>query len=246
MPYLNDDTFALLVSFLGTEVSKEALSLLKVLSCHQYCQQKLVASGALTPILEMLDDQNRELHEPAIKILCNLSGNSRIVSFITPSDVIPKLIPFLEDTALARDALIILKNLCITEVATDSIAETDGCIPSIVKLLDSDNLEDQEHAVALLLSLCSQCVQYCRLVIHTDERVFSDLANISLNGNSKGKALALELLSLFTKNGESSGADVDISKGSTIDYTLRKSSSNAPGLLRKLFSKQGFAAKSKK
>ncbi|KAL3341304.1 hypothetical protein AABB24_025717 [Solanum stoloniferum] len=246
LAYLNDDTFALLVSFLGTEVSKEALSVLKVLSCHQYCQQKMVASGALTPILKMLDDQNRELHEPAIKILCNLSGNSRIVSFITLSDVIPKLIPFLEDTALASDSLIILKNLCITEVATASVAKRDGCIPSVVKLLDSDSLEDQEHAVSLLLSLCSQCVQYCQLVIHTDERVFSDLANIYANGSSKGKAMALKLLSLFNNNGESSVADVDISKGSTVDYTQRKSSSKAPGLLRKLFSKQGSVAKSKK
>ncbi|XP_049396124.1 U-box domain-containing protein 5-like [Solanum stenotomum] len=247
LAYLNDDTFALLVSFLGTEVSKEALSVLKVSSCHQYCQQKIVASGALTPILKMLDDlQNRELHEPAIKILCNLSGNSRIVSFITLSDVIPKLIPFLEDTALARDSLIILKNLCITEVATASVAETDGCIPSVVKLLDSDSLEDQEHAVSLLLSLCSQCVQYCKLVIHTDERVFSDLANIYANGSSNGKAMALKLLNLFNNNGESSVADVDISKVSTVDYTQRKSSSKAPGLLRKLFSKQGSVAKSKK
>ncbi|KAK4361505.1 hypothetical protein RND71_020457 [Anisodus tanguticus] len=194
-PYLNDDTFALLLSFLGTEVSKEALSVLKVLSCHQYCQQKI-------------------------------------------AEFIPKLIPLLEDTALAKDTLIILKNLCITKDATDSVAETDGCIPSVVKLLDSESLEDQEHAVALLLSLCTQCIQYCRLVIHTDEQVFSDLVNISLNGNSKGKAMASELLSLFNNNSESSGADVDISKGSTIDdYTKQKSSSSkAPGLFRKLFS----------
>ncbi|KAM3306249.1 hypothetical protein P3S67_013119 [Capsicum chacoense] len=125
------------------------------------------------------------------------------------------------------------------------MAETDGCIPSIVKLLNSESLEDQEHAVALLLSLCSQCVQYCQLVIDTNERVFSDLDTICSNGNSKGKALAFELLSLFSNDGESSGADVDISNGSTIDYTQQKSSSKAPGLLRKLFSKQGSAAKSK-
>ncbi|KAK4366348.1 hypothetical protein RND71_014228 [Anisodus tanguticus] len=204
LPYLNDDTFALLASFLGTEVSKEALSVLKVLSCHQYCHQKI-------------------------------------------AEFIPKLIPFLEDTALARDTLIILKNLCITEDATASVAETDECIPSVVKLLDSESLEDQEHAVALLLYLCSQRVQYCRLVIHADERIFSDLANICSNGNSKGKAMAFELLNLFNNNGEFSGANVDISKGYTIhDYTRQKSSSSkAPGLFRKLFSKQGSAAKSK-
>ncbi|KAF3627223.1 putative tubby-like F-box protein 5-like isoform 1 [Capsicum annuum] len=245
LPYLNDDTFALLVSFIGTEVSKEALSVLKVLSSHQYCQQKIAASGALTPILDMLDDENRELQQRAIKILRNLSVNSRIVSLITPKEIIPKLIPFLEDTALARDTLIILKNLCITEDAASSMAETDGCIPSIVKLLNSESLEDQEHAVALLLSLCSQCVQYCQLVIDTNERVFSDLDTICSNGNSKGKALAFKLLSLFSNDGESSGADVDILNGSTIDYMQQKSSSKAPGLLRKLFSKQGSAAKSK-
>ncbi|CAN4109873.1 unnamed protein product [Withania somnifera] len=201
LPYLNYDTFALLVSFLGTEVSKEALSVLKVLSYHQYCQQEIVALGALTPILEMLDDQNRELQESAITILCNFSQNSRIVSFITTSEFIPKLIPCLEDKALARDTLIILKKLCINEDATAAVAETDGCIHSVVKLLESDSLEDQEHAVALLLSLCSQRIQYCQLIIHTDERVFSHLVTICSNGNTKGKAMAFKLLSLFNNEG---------------------------------------------
>ncbi|XP_009597246.1 U-box domain-containing protein 5-like [Nicotiana tomentosiformis] len=239
-PDLNDDAFALLVSFLETEVSKEALAVLKVLSCHQYCPQKIVASGALTPILEMLDAQNAELNETAIKILRSLSENSRIVSLITPSEFIPKLIPFLEDTALASDTLVILKKLCITEDATTSVAEADGCIASVVKLLDSENREDQEHAVALLLSLCSQCFQYCRLAM--DEGIILDLFNISVNGNSRGKTMALKLLTLlrgeFSNNEESSGADVDISRGSTINLTLQKSSSKAPGFLKKLFSKQ--------
>ncbi|OIS98411.1 u-box domain-containing protein 5 [Nicotiana attenuata] len=244
IPDLNDDAFALLVSFLGTEVSKEALAVLKILSCHQYCQQKFAASGALTPILEMLDAQNAELPEPAIKILSNLSENSRIVSLITPSELIPKLIPFLEDTALARDTLIILKNLCITEDATTSVAKTDGCISSVVKLLDSGSREDQEHAVALLLSLCSQCIQRCRLAM--DEGIILDLFNISVNGNSKAKAMAMELLTLlrgeFNNNEESSDADVDISRGSTIDLTQQKSSSKAQGLLKKFLSKQGSSS----
>lgn len=239
-PDLNDDAFALLVSFLETEVSKEALAVLKVLSCHQYCPQKIVASGALTPILEMLDAQNAELNETAIKILRSLSENSRIVSLITPSEFIPKLIPFLEDTALASDTLIILKNLCFTEDAMTSIAKTDGCISLVVKLLDSDSREDQEHAVALLLSLCSQCIQHCRLAM--DEGIIIDLFNISVNGNSKGKATAMELLTLlrgeFNNNEESSVADVDISRGYTIDLTQQKSSSKEPGFIKKLFSKQ--------
>ena len=94
-----------------------------------------------------------------------MSKSSNIRSFIAPSELFPKLVPFLEDMSLARDCVIILQNLCINEDARIAIAETDGCIASIVKLLERDNRKDQEHAVAFLLSLCSQKVQYCQLVM---------------------------------------------------------------------------------
>lgn len=247
LPYLNDDTFALLTSLLGSEVSKEALVIFEVLSRHQNCHHKIAVSGALTALLEILDAHSKELQEPAIKILCNMSGSSKIGSLIAPSELVPKLVPFLEDTALARNCVVVLQNLCIKEDARIAIAETDGCIASIVKLLERDSRKDQEHAVDFLLSLCSQRVQYCQLVM--DEGVIPELVSVSINGNDKAKAMALELLRLlrgeFSDVGESYEPDADIPKPLTIDFTQQKSCSKATGFFGKFFSKRSSSAAKK-
>ncbi|XP_059293182.1 U-box domain-containing protein 5 isoform X1 [Lycium ferocissimum] len=238
LPYLNDDAFALLTLLLGSEVSKEALVIFEVLSRDHKCHHKFAASGALSTILEILDAQSRELQEPAIKILCNMSGSCKIGSWIAPSELVPKLVPFLEDTALARYCVIILDNLCIKEDARIAIAETAGCITSIVKLLQRDNRKDQEHAVALLLSLCSQRAQYCQLVMD-EEPFFSELLAVSVNGNNKAKGMALELLRLLRSDiGESYESDIDIPKTPVIDSTQQKSCSKATGIFGKFFSKR--------
>nr|XP_016513250.1 PREDICTED: U-box domain-containing protein 5-like isoform X1 [Nicotiana tabacum] len=242
IPYLSDDAFALLTSLLGSEVSKEALSVFEVLSRHQHCQHKIAVSGALTTFLEILDAHGRELQESAIKILCNMSGSSKIGSLIAPSELFPKLVPFLEDMSLARDCVIILQNLCINEDARIAIAETDGCIGSVVKVLERDSRKDQEHAVSFLLSLCSQKVQYCQLVMN--EGVIPELVNVSVNGNNKAKAMALELLRVLRGEvsdiAESFESDVHIPN--IIDSTQQKSCSKSRGLFGKLFSKRTSAA----
>lgn len=244
VPYLNDDTFALLTSLLGSEVSKAALAIFEVLSRHQNCHHKIASTGALTSLLEILDTHNRELHEPAIKILCNMSGSSKIGSLVAPSELVPKLVPFLEDTTLARNCVIILQSLCNKEDARIAIAETDGCIAAVVKLLESDSRKDQECAVELLLSLCSQRVQYCQLVM--DEGVIPELVSVSINGNNKAKAMALELLRLlkgeFSEIGESDEPDVNIPKPQFIDFTQQKSCSKGTGIFGKFFSKRGSSA----
>ncbi|CAN4080075.1 unnamed protein product [Withania somnifera] len=243
-PYLNDDAFALLTSLLGSEISKEALVIFEVLSRHKNCHHKIAVSGALTTLLEILDVHNREKQALAIKILCNISGSTKIGSFFAPSELVPKLVPFLEDTALARNCILILQNLCIKEDARIVMAETDGCIASVVKLLERDNCKDQELAVDFLLSLCSQRVQYCQLVM--DEGVIPELVSVSVNGNNKAKAMALELLRLlkgeFNDRGESYEPDVDIPKTPTIDITQQKSCSKATGIFGKFFSRRGSSA----
>ncbi|XP_015066644.1 U-box domain-containing protein 5-like isoform X2 [Solanum pennellii] len=240
LPYLNDDAFALLTSLLGSKVSKEAIAIFEVLSRHQNCHHKITMSGALPILLEILDAHSRELQEPAIKILCNMSGSSKIGSLIAPSELVPKLVPFLEDTALARNCVIILHSLCNKEDARIAIAETDGCIAAVVKLLERESRKDQEHAVDFLLSLCLQRVQYCQLVM--DEGVIPELVSVSINGNNKAKAMALELLRLlkgeFSDTGESYEPEIDIPKPPTTDFTQQKSHSEGTGIFGKFFSKR--------
>ncbi|CAI9110784.1 OLC1v1010866C1 [Oldenlandia corymbosa var. corymbosa] len=195
IPCLGEEAYQLLVSFLDTEVAEETLAILVLLSSYPSCHKEIAASGTLKHLLTMLDTETSNLKEPALRILCNLSERSEVKSLIISSDVIPKLIAQFEDTALARHCVVILKNLCDYEDARAVVAECDGCIASIIKLLESDNEDDQEQAVAILLSLCSQRNQFCQLVM--EEGVIPSLVAISVNGNDKGKAKSLELLRIL-------------------------------------------------
>ncbi|KAL3527113.1 hypothetical protein ACH5RR_011769 [Cinchona calisaya] len=245
IPRLEDGTYELLASFLDTEVAEETLDILEVLSCHTACDYEIAVSGALHHILRILDKEISGLREPALKILCNLSANSEISSLISPSDFIPKLVPFFEDSVLARYSAAILRNLCDNKDARVFLAENDGCIASLAKLLESDNQDDQEHAVAILLSLCSQQIQYCRLVMK--EGVIPGLFAISVNGNYKGKAMAVELLRLLgdgvSDYEECCESEINAYKDPNTHSKERKSS-KVQRILRKMsiFSKHSSAA----
>ncbi|XP_027345470.1 U-box domain-containing protein 5-like isoform X2 [Abrus precatorius] len=76
-----------------------------------------------------------------------------------------------------------------------AVAETKGCISSVVEILGTDNDEEKEPALAVLLSLCSQRVEYCELVMY--EGIIPSLVNISNKGSDIAKAYALELLRLL-------------------------------------------------
>lgn len=180
-----------------------------------------------------------------MKILCNLSSNGDVDSFIIPSMFIPKLVPLFEDDNLARYCITILKNLCHNEDGRMYVAETDGCIASISKLLEKDSHDDQEHAVCVLLSLCSQRLEYCHLVM--DEGVIPGLVSVSINGNKKAKAMAMELLRILKEElnarGESSRSDV------STDSSKQQKDKNPPkarGLFGKFFSKPSALAARKK
>lgn len=208
---MKEDDYQMLASLLDTKVSKQALSVLETLSYQKHCVPKIAASGALIGILNILDSQIPELLELALKILSNLSSDSDIRPFIVPQELIPKLIPVSDDNSLARYCITILKNLCDFEEAKKCVAETEGCISLIATLLDSENQEDQEHAVCVLLSLCNQHVG-CQLVM--DEGVIPGLVSVSVNGNMKAKAMAMEVLRIlkgeFNTVDQYSGSDVSL------------------------------------
>lgn len=253
VPDLKDDAYSLLTSFLSSEVVQEALAIMEVLSCHKRCRSEIAESGALPSLFRILETEVREFQEPAIKILCNLTLTSNIHSLIKPSEFLPRLIPFFEDVDLARYCIAILRNLCEKADARAFIAETNGCISSIARLLENDNCDDQEHALDILLSLCSQSVQYCRLVM--DEGVIPAVVSISVNGNDKGKAFAMELLRLlrdinyneYDEVQESPVADPDFSRDQSNCSKERKPSSKAPRLFGRfsVFSRSSLAPKRK-
>nr|BAB55653.1 bg55 [Bruguiera gymnorhiza] len=215
--WLHEDTFDLLASMLDSELVEEALAILEVLSSDKDSRSKITASGALVYILRILDSEREEFQEGAVRILHNLSSNNEVCSQILSLNCIPKLVPFINQGQLASHCMGLLKNLCDIEDARVSVAETNGCVAAIAKLLERESCEEQDHAVAILLSLCSQRVQYCNLVM--DEGVIPSLFVISINGSEKGKASALELLRQlrdvdFDNEQKCSGYDVGVTEDS--------------------------------
>uniref|UniRef100_A0A803PFE9 RING-type E3 ubiquitin transferase n=1 Tax=Cannabis sativa TaxID=3483 RepID=A0A803PFE9_CANSA len=190
--YLREDAFDLLTSLLDSSVAGEVFTIMEVLSTYSYCRSKIMASGALTSIIRALDSQNRDLQERAVKVLHNLSSNHDVCSHIASFECIPKLVSLRSNKALVEKCLVIMKNLCTSEEARASVAETSGCIAFIAEVLENGSSEEQEHAVDILLSLCSQRIEYCELAM--EEEIILPLVNISINGSDRGRVNALELI----------------------------------------------------
>ncbi|WRX20269.1 Serine-threonine/tyrosine-protein kinase [Theobroma cacao] len=149
---LHEDTYSLLSLFLDSEVKKEALDIIEVLSGNTSCRSKIAASGALASIFGILDSNIIDFKEQVIKIMCNLSSSDAFCSNLVSSECIPKLVPFLNDPTLAKHCIIVLRNLCNNnKEARASVAETSGCIASIVELLETGHYKDREQAAAVLL-----------------------------------------------------------------------------------------------
>ncbi|CAI8588686.1 unnamed protein product [Vicia faba] len=195
MDNLSEDTFIMLASLLNSEVIGEVLAIMEELSGNS--KSKIEASSALTSVLKLLDSDNRGFQQQAIRILYNFSFNSEVCLHMLSHNCIQKLLPFFKDRAVLRYCIYILKNICDTEEGRNSIAETKGCIASIAEILETGSNEEQEHALSVLLSLCScsKSVDYCKLIL--DEEIIAPLFYISQNGNDKGKESAVELLHLL-------------------------------------------------
>lgn len=207
--FLREEVYCLLATIIDSEATEEALDILDVLSGHQHCRSKIVASGALTSIIKTLDSSNRHFQERAIKILLNFSSPTDASTNVMYLGCIPKLVPLLLDSTLAGRCLYLLKNLCRTEEGRSSVAEASGCIVSVAALLASGSCEDQENALDVLIPLCSQRAQCCQLLM--DEGVTAALDNISVNGSERAKVSALELQRLL-KDVDTSRDSKDLSK----------------------------------
>ncbi|TYG98360.1 hypothetical protein ES288_A10G111600v1 [Gossypium darwinii] len=207
--YLDEDAYSMLSLFIDSEVTREVLDIMEVLSEHSSCKSKISASGAFVSMLNILDSNIKDFQDQIIKILSNLTSSSTdICSDLVSPECIPKLIPYLQDTTLSKHCIVVLRNLCSNQEGRTWITETPGCIASIAMLLESGGFEDQENALAILLTLCSQSIEYCHLVM--DECcIFPVLFDVSVKGSEKGKASALELLRLLRDTKHDADDDVD-------------------------------------
>ncbi|KAF4357266.1 hypothetical protein F8388_002774 [Cannabis sativa] len=190
-PFQLGDSIYVLTSYLDSEITGEVLAIIEILSHEQSYHSMMLVSGVLPSMLKVLQTHTREFHILAMKILSNLSTDRDIGYHMVYLDYIPKLVLFLDDRLLSVYVIEIIKKLCSIEEARVGVADN---IAAIGKLLEQ-GVKEQEHVLNILQSLCHDGPQYCQLVM--SEEIVECLVHLSVNGNSKVKSIALELLKYF-------------------------------------------------
>ncbi|KAK4754084.1 hypothetical protein SAY87_002188 [Trapa incisa] len=242
-----EELYFMLASLLNSsdEVKVEALATIEMLSSQPLCRSKIVSSGALPLISDVLSSRSSSLQGSALRVLQNLTADRDIQPHVFSLDnIISKLVTFLTDNMLSLYVLVILQNLCDIEAARISITKTSGCIASIAELLNSGNNDEKEISLSIFLTLCSQKLEYCELVM--DEGIIPALVLISVNGSQRSKGSALELLRLLRDVNTNESLEICCSNSypEQKNYQdeepreIRKSTSSRPRRLFGIFSRQ--------
>ncbi|GMJ02673.1 hypothetical protein like AT4G36550 [Hibiscus trionum] len=234
LPPCHEDVIYLLASLMDSETTGESLAILEVLSRQSYYKSIIVACGVLPSILKLLDTTVKEFHLLALKILGNLSNGSEVGYHITYLGYVPKLVSFLQDPNVAGYCIEIINNIRNIEEARVEVVEAGLCT-WITMILESGSKEEQELAVELLLFLCYENTGYCQMLM--TESIIQPLANIRVNGSSKGSEDASILLDLldFVIKSEASQCSVNVSSvssSSSNESRLKRSSDKALRYLR--------------
>nr|ACN36784.1 unknown [Zea mays] len=109
--------------------------------------------------------------------------------------IISKLVPILTEGNFVERCLEILRNLSDMEEAVARITRTDRCLASVAEYLDTGSPTERQHAVVILLAVCSCSAEDCLLVMK--EGVIPALVDLSVNGTEEAKGCSTKLLHLL-------------------------------------------------
>ncbi|KAJ8772757.1 hypothetical protein K2173_027934 [Erythroxylum novogranatense] len=220
MYVFDEDSVYLLLSFLDTDITGKVLAILELLSSLESFRSAIAVYGLLPSILKVFDRGVGEFHQLALKILRNLSCNKDGAYHILYLDFISKFACFLGDCSLAWFFLDVIVNLCNIEDGKIAVLETDSFTSSIAELLETGTKQEQETTLEVLLSLCHENGECCKLL--ADRKIVQCLSFLSINGRPKAKAIAAGLLQLVGQMPEDNIADS--SSGHSSDHPKGKTS----------------------
>lgn len=203
IPQLEGEAIYLLTSFLGSEITGKALAILEVLSYERcFVSATAAAPGVLPAILALLQEPSAPSCHVAMKILCNLSINGDIGAHMVYLGYVPALARLMRHVSLGRHVVEALKNLCGVEDGWVAVSESAECVAGIGEILaGASGGDEEEHALDALLALCHHGGDECRRRVVT-EKVIESLVYLSVNGNSRVKLMAMELLQLDGGGGD--------------------------------------------
>lgn len=193
---LHEESFHLITSFLDSELKVEALLTLLELIKHSSCPKSHVMASVVTPpLFKILASEDTEGLELSLKIICELSSDADIRSSLVSMGIISKLVPILTEGNFVERCLEILRNLSDMEEAVARITRTDRCLASVAEYLDTGSPTERQHAVVILLAVCSCSAEDCLLVMK--EGVIPALVDLSVNGTEEAKGCSTKLLHLL-------------------------------------------------
>ncbi|XP_078148897.1 ARM repeat superfamily protein [Carex rostrata] len=214
MPHLNEDSLDLFSSLLETKAKHEVLLVLDKLTEESAYVSRITESGLLLSILQFVQtEEDAECLDVALKILNKILTQYRdLVSHVVTAEFISKIASLFDEERLAKYCLKLMSSLSCMEDTLKLITATEGCLASISEFLDAGTHQEQDYALAILLSLCSGNFENCLLLMK--EGVIPALVDISVNGSQEGQGNAKKLLCLLRDlrhnehlNGSGSGSD---------------------------------------
>lgn len=183
---------ALLLDF---EFKREALLIINELLQERSCRKSnLMASVVASLVFGALDSGDTKCLDLALKIICKISSDSDIKFYLVSSGIISKLSPLLSEGRMTECSLNILRNLSEVKEATEFIISENflGCISDH---LDTGSHSEREHAVVILLAVCSGSAEVCSLTMK--EGVIPALVDLSVNGTEVARDCSVQLLQLL-------------------------------------------------
>jgi hypothetical protein len=229
MPYLNEDSFNLFSTLLESNARHEVLLVLDKLTEESAYVSRITESGLALSVIQLLEtEEDAGCLNIALKILCKIPTQYRdMASHFVTAEFISKIASLLGEERIAKYCLKLMSILSCLEDTLKLITATDGCLASICEFLDTGTHQEQDHALVILLSLCSGSFENCSLLMK--EGVIPSLVDISVNGSREGKGNATKLLFLLRDlrnnellNGSGSASDSPTGSASEIIVDLNK------------------------
>ncbi|AQL03564.1 U-box domain-containing protein 6 isoform X1 [Zea mays] len=196
IPSVCEDVVLLIASLHDSEFKQEALLIVHELLQEPSCPKSSLMASILSPsVFGALDSGETKCLDLALQIICKISSDNDIKSYLLSSGIVSRLSPLLGEGKMTECSLKILRNLSDVKETAGFIIRTGNCVSSISDHLDTGSHSEREHAVVILLGVCSHSPEVCSLSMK--EGVIPALVDLSVSGTKVARDCSVKLLQLL-------------------------------------------------
>lgn len=196
IPSVCEDVILLIASLLDSEFKQEALQIVHELLQEPSCRKSSLMASVFSPLVfGALDSGETKFLDLALQIICKISSDNDMKSYLVSSGIVSRLSPLLGEGKMTQCSLKILRNLSEVKETAGFIIRTGNCLSSISDHLDTGSHSEREHAVVILLAVCSHSSEVCSLAMK--EGVIPALVDLSVSGTKVARDCSVKLLQLL-------------------------------------------------